>query len=211
MLLYLITDRRALGEGPNAAERLVEMIGDAARAGVDLVQLRERDLAVRDLVALARDARAAVEGTATRLLVNDRFDVALAAGLHGVHLTTRSLAPGLVRAAAPDLYLGVSTHSVAEASAAELDGADLVVCGPVYDTPSKRGMGEPLGPKTLAEAAAAAAPIPVLALGGVTRENAAEAAAKTGGIAAIRLFQDAWLAGGRDGLAALAADLRASV
>jgi thiamine-phosphate pyrophosphorylase len=184
-------------------------VGDAARAGVDFIQLRERDLPARALVDVARRARAAVAGTTTRLLVNDRLDVALAAGLDGVHLTTRSLSPAVVRACAPaGLLVGASTHSALEVRAAEAGGADLAVCGPAYDTPSKRGLGEPLGPERVGRIARAAR-IPVLALGGITHDNAREAlAAGATGVAAIRLFQEAWLAGR---LAATVADLRRSI
>ena len=93
---------------------------------------------------------------------------------------------------------------------AEAGGADFVVCGPAYDTPSKRGMGEPLGPARVA-AIAAGSRVPGLALGGVTRRNAREAAAGVAGVAAIRMFQEAWLAGGRAGLEALAAELRRGI
>jgi thiamine-phosphate pyrophosphorylase len=208
MLLYLITDRRELGPDPEALDRLVELVGDASHAGIDLVQIRERDLTARTLVELCRRAAAAVAGGCTRVLVNDRFDVALAAGLAGVHLTTRSLGPRVVRAVAPGLLVGASTHSRGDAVRAEAEGADVLVCGPVFDTPSKRGMGEPLGPECV-RAAARAVRIPVLALGGISRANAREASTDMAGLAAIRLFADAWRTGGRTGLTSLAADLRA--
>ena len=211
MLLYLISDRRALGRDPEACSRLVEMIGDAARAGLDYVQIRERDLPAVTLVALGRRAVDAAQGTRTRVFVNDRFDVALAAGLDGVHLTRRSLeAPAVRTASGGRLLIGVSTHSGDEVRAAEIGGADFVVCGPVYDTPSKRGMGEPLGPARVA-AIAAGVRIPVLGIGGIARENAREAAAGIAGVAAIRMFQETWLERGYEGLAALAADLRAGI
>jgi thiamine-phosphate pyrophosphorylase len=207
--LYLVTDRRALGRDPDALERLVRLIGDAAAAGIDLVQIRERDLTTRDLVALCRRAREAVRGTRVKLLVNDRLDVALAARLDGVHLTTRSLAARVVReTAGASLLVGVSTHSRDELEAAA-GFADFAVCGPVFETPSKAGFGDPLGPAEVARLAAAS-PFPVLALGGISRANAAEALApQVAGIAAIRLFQDAWLEGGRAALASLAGELRA--
>ena len=207
--LCLITDRRALGPDPEALDLVVQLAVDAARAGVDVVQLRERDLTAAALVALARRAVAAMRGTAARLAVNDRLDVALAAGADGVHLTTRSLEPRVVRACTrPGLLVGASTHSEAEVETASAGGVDYVVCGPVYDTPSKRGMGDPLGPDRVG-AIAAASRVPVLALGGLTRENApATVAAGAAGVAAIRLFQDAWLAGR---LEALVAELKGSI
>ena len=208
-LLCLITDRRALGPDPGACEQLVRLAGAAARASLDIVQLRERDLAARDLVALARRMRDAMRGTATRLVVNDRLDVAIAAGADGVHLATHSLSPRAIRACTgAGLFVGASTHSAAEVAEAEAGGADYVVCGPAYDTPSKRAFGEPLGP-ALVGAIARSARIPVLALGGISRENAGEAlAAGASGLAAIRLFQEAWLEGR---LAALVADLRSAI
>jgi thiamine-phosphate pyrophosphorylase len=210
MLLYLIGDRRALGPDPVASDRLVALVADAADAGIDLVQIREPDLAAGALVRLVARAMAAV-GDAARVLVNDRLDVALAAGADGVHLTTRSMSPAVVRAAVGSaIAIGVSTHSPDEVAAAEAGAADFVVCGPVYDTPSKRGMGEPLGPERVRRIAAGAR-VPVVALGGVTRENAREASRGVAGVAAIRMFQDAWLAGGRAALAALAAELRGGI
>lgn len=191
---------------------LVRLVGDAARAGVGLIQIRERDLGARELASLCARAREAASGSGARLLVNDRADVALAAGLDGVHLTTRSLAPRAVRAIAggAGLLVGASTHSADELAAADGE-ADFAVCGPVFDTPSKRGMGEPLGPEAVARLARSVR-IPVLALGGVTRENAAAALAPpVAGLAAIRLFQEAWLEGGAAALAALVAELRRCV
>lgn len=211
-LLYLITDRSALGPGALGVDRLVRMIHDAAASGVDLVQIRERDLAAHELVTVCQRAREAVEGTRLRLLVNDRFDVALASGIDGVHLTTRSIPTRVVRAVCGDGFLvGQSTHSAEEVAGAEAGGASFVVCGPVFDTPSKRSLGAPLGPAVVSGIASTAR-IPVLALGGVSRETAAEACgAGVAGIAAIRLFQDAWLEGGAASLATLVSDLREAI
>lgn len=210
MLLYLITDRSALGPDPQALDRLVSMVGDASSAGIDYVQIRERDLPLPVLLDLARRAKRAA-GDGVRVLVNDRADVAIAAGLDGVHLTTRSVPARAVRdACGTSFVIGASTHSPAEVRDAEAGGADLVVCGPVFDTPSKRGMGDPLGADRVA-AIAEAARIPVLGLGGITRTNARIAGAHLAGIAAIRAFQEAWLDRGRDGLASLAAELRGAI
>lgn len=210
MLLYLITDRSALGPDPQALDRLVSMVGDASRAGIDYVQIRERDLPIPMLVDLARRAKRAA-GDGARVLVNDRVDVAIAAGLDGVHLTTRSVPTRAVRdACGGSFVIGASTHSLAEVRAAEAGGADLVVCGPVYDTPSKRGMGEPLGVDLVAEIASAAR-VPVLGLGGITTSNARLVGPRLAGIAAIRTLQEAWIARGRDGLASLAAELRGGI
>lgn len=141
---------------------------------------------------MASRAVALTRGTATRLLVNDRADVARAAGADGVHLTTRSLEASTVRRAfGPDFLIGVSTHSLAEALAARDQGADFAVFGPIFDTPSKRAYGPPVGLESLREAARQLSPFPLVALGGVTEENAASAlGAGASGVAAIRLFAD---------------------
>lgn len=207
--LCLITDRKALGTGAAAIDALVDLARDASAAGIDWIQLREKDLPARSLHALAiRLVDAASEGAA-RIVVNDRFDVALAAGAAGVHLTTQSLAPDVVRAATgARLVIGASTHSEAEACAAADGGADYVVCGPVFATPSKSGYGLPLGADEVARIAGAIR-TPLLALGGIDAASAAEAMrSPVAGIAAIRLFQEAWLAGGRAALEQTVSTLR---
>jgi thiamine-phosphate pyrophosphorylase len=173
-----------------------------------MIQIRERDLSARDATQLATRAVAAAAGRAL-VLVNDRFDVALAAGAAGVHLTGRSLAPDVVRACVgTGCVVGVSTHSAEEARQAGERGADFVVCGPVYDTPSKRGLGAPIGIDGLARATAASVAA-VLALGGVDTTSArAVRAAGAAGLAGIRVFQDAWRDGGRERLAEVVRALR---
>jgi len=144
------------------------------------------------LYELATRAVAITRGSATRLLVNDRFDVARAAGADGVHLTTRSLPAKVVRSICGDDFLiGVSTHSLETALNARAEGADFVVFGPVFETPSKRIYGEPQGLDTLREVTSALAGFPVIAIGGINRENADECfRAGASGIAAIRLFNE---------------------
>ena len=169
------------------------VIAAAARAGVDLIQVREKDQSTRELLALVEQAVAVCAGTSARLLVNDRLDVALAAGPNvGVHLPADAIAPRVLRGRfGGGLLIGVSCHSVDEVARAETDGADFVVFGPVFETPSKIAYGPPLGLEKLAEACRAVR-IPVLALGGITRENAGAClAAGASGLAAIRLFQQA--------------------
>jgi len=193
---YLITkgatDERTT---PESAEfrAVLDLVARAAGAGVTLVQLREKRLTPRVLCELAAGAARLTRGTATRVLVNDRADVARASGCDGVHLTTRSLEASVVRRAfGPDLLVGVSAHGLEEARAARAGGADFALFGPVFDTPSKRAYGPPLGLELLRDAARALAPFPLIALGGVTLENARaclEAGAR--GVAAIRLFADA--------------------
>jgi thiamine-phosphate pyrophosphorylase len=186
LILYYITDRR------QRHGSLVDVIESVAAAGVDWIQIREKDLPDRELYALVHAALARTRGTATRILVNGRTDVALAAGAHGVHLPSDSLSAAAVRAIAPAGFLvGVSCHNVAEAGRAAREGADFVVFGPVFDTPSKREYGPPAGLVEL-ERVSQAVRIPVLALGGVSVSNAAQClCAGAAGIAGISIFQGA--------------------
>lgn len=192
---YLITDGRTTAATTSSSAeftRLFVLVGACMEAGVPLVQLREKAMRPRVLYELTRRAAELTRDSATRLLVNDRADIALAARADGVQLTTRSLDAASVRRISPHNFLiGVSTHSLAEAQAASTDGADFALFGPIYDTPSKRAYGEPLGLGRLREAAHALAPFPLLAVGGITRERVAEVvAAGARGIAAISLFRD---------------------
>ena len=183
--------------GPTLRLRLLQgSIRRAVAAGVDWIQIREKDLDPRSLIELARFAIAEVQSTPTKILINDRLDVALASGAAGVHLGEQSLPAAqvnewryLVRRA--DFQIGVSSHSLEAAQAAERGGADYLFFGPVFATPSKASFGPPQGVERLREVCSAAR-IPVLAIGGVSAENArACLEAGAAGIAAIRLFQDA--------------------
>jgi len=180
--LYLITDRSLVPGGDLAAA-----LDAPLAAGVRLVQLREKDLSARDLLALARAVKARTDAAGARLLINDRADVAVAVGAAGVHLTSADPPVAEMRAwLGPEAVIGVSTHTPAEAAAAGRAGADFVTFGPVYDTPSKRGMGAPVGTAALAEAVRAAG-VPVFALGGVDLGALAEVRAAGGhGVAVIR-------------------------
>jgi len=195
-ILYLITSgetTQATSKSSREFASLLALVAAAVSARIPLIQIREKNLSARMLYEFALRAAALTSGSSTRLLLNDRADIARAAGADGVHLTTRSLAPGVVRSTfGEDFLIGVSTHSLEEARSARDDGADFVVFGPVFETDSKRAYGPPLGLARLSEAASALAPFPILALGGITGENAA-ASLKAGarGIAAIRLFNDA--------------------
>ena len=143
------------------------------------------------LYELATRTAAILNGSITRLLVNDRFDIARAAGAHGVHLTSRSLPASVVRqSCGEDFLIGVSTHSLETALDARAAGADFIVFGPVFETESKRAYGAPQGLDKLREVANALQGFPVLAIGGINLQNSAECL-HTGasGIAAISLFQ----------------------
>lgn len=191
-LLYLITDRLQFSPQLHIAWQLqLEVLALAAQAGCQLIQIREKDLSPRELGQVVQAACAAVQPFGTKILVNDRLDIALATGADGVHLRTNSLPVAEVRRIAPANFLiGVSTHSLAEARAAKAGGADFIVCGPVYATPSKSSYGEPLGVNRLAEICHRVQ-LPVLALGGITMNNfSACLAHQAAGIAAIRLFNN---------------------
>jgi thiamine-phosphate pyrophosphorylase len=162
------------------------------RAGVDRLQIRERDLSGRELFALTQRIAEMARAYKTQILVNDRADIAAACVGVGVHLTTRSMPVAVVRKSFGDeLLIGASTHTLAEAREAEAGGANFIVFGPVFETASKMMYGEPVGLAALDEVSNQLT-IPVLALGGVKLSNCKEALA-TGaqGIAAISLFTEA--------------------
>ena len=192
--LCYITDRHGLASRP-----LLPVVAEAVEAGVDLLQIREKDLATRDLLALVEGAldaarRAAVRGANSGIVVNDRLDVALASGAHGVHLGGQSMPVQDVRAALaasgrPTFWVGVSCHSAAEVGAAEDAGADYALLGPIFETASKLPYGPPLGLRPL-EQATRKARIPVLALGGITLPRVRPCLqAGAAGVAGISIFQ----------------------
>jgi len=192
---------------------LPALIRRGIAAGLDWIQLREKDLPARPLLDLAREAVRMARGSATCILVNDRLDVAFAAGAAGVHLGEASLPVAEVarwRLAAdrenrvPSGFLvGASCHSLEAAGEAERAGADYLFFGPVFATPSKAAFGPPQGLSKLTEVCRQVR-IPALAIGGVTLENAAACLeAGAAGVAAIRLFQES------ADLAAVVSQLRA--
>ena len=179
---YYITDRHPLG----GLDALVANIARRLDEGIEMVQLRERDLPVRDQLALARRVRALANPHGTKILINDRLDVALAAGLDGVHLRGDAPAPAELRAFVPAGFLfGVSCHSLDDVRRAVT--ADFVVLGPVFESFSKPGYGPAIGLEGLRKASQLA---PVYALGGITTDTA-PACLEAGavGIAAITMFQ----------------------
>jgi thiamine-phosphate pyrophosphorylase len=196
-ILCYITDRHAVVSG-----HLHAFVVAAIEAGVDLIQIREKDLGTRDLLRLVEAAVKGVRGRSarvgpatgalTRVVVNDRLDVALAARAGGVHLGGHSMPADAMRAAVPareDFWIGVSCHSPEDATAAEAAGADYVLLGPIFETASKLRYGPPLGLSAL-EWAARQTCIPVLALGGITVERVRPCLeAGAAGIAGISIFQ----------------------
>jgi thiamine-phosphate pyrophosphorylase len=211
-ILCYVTDRRSLQAAPQESliEALLQKIETQAAAGVDWIQLREKDLSGKESAALARQALERVSrparqeqaGTSVlpRILVNDRLDVALSENAGGVHLGENSLpaqeakrlllAFQTLHAMPRDFLIGVSCHSQEAAFSAASAGADYIFFGPVFGTPSKAAYGAPQGLERLAEICRSVA-IPVLAIGGITLANASSCiSAGASGIAAIRLFQD---------------------
>ncbi len=191
-LVCLVTDGERLAAGFDArADALVAQAREAARAGVDLLQVRELDLDAGLLARLVERIVDAVRGTATRVLVNDRLDVAMAAGADGVHLRADSYPAARVRALAPSGFLvGRSVHGAEEAAiVASEAAADFLVFGTVFASQSKAAGHPPAGVEALARVVDAAGGLPVLAIGGMTTGvMPVVAAAGAAGIAAIGMF-----------------------
>jgi thiamine-phosphate pyrophosphorylase len=175
MIRCYVTDRR---QGD-----LLSHVNEAIRDGVDIIQVREKDLDARALYELVCRIRDVAAGTTTKVLVNDRLDIALAAKIDGVHLPANGLPAARVRPLVR--LLGCSTHTLDEALEAEHAGADFIIFGAVFETPGKT----PVGLDAL-RSVCAAVKIPVLAIGGITHKNMSQVM-DTGasGIAAIRMFQ----------------------
>ncbi len=180
--LYLITDRRRYPD----EDSLFVALDEALLAGVRAVQLREKDLPTRQLLAIARRLRELTSKHGAALLVNDRVDVALCVGADGVHLARTSMPVAAARRLMGHRSLiGVSTHNHDEARSAEEEGADFIAFGPLYETQSKSGYGPPLGLEMLREARALVS-LPIFGIGGITPECVGEVlSAGADGVAVI--------------------------
>ncbi len=181
-MICLVTDRHRRSP--------VEQAAEAAAAGIDLIQIRERDLEAGELLALVESVVASTRGSDTKVVVNDRLDVAIAGGADGVHLRGDSMRPARARRMTPDGFLiGCSVHGADEARSAAA-AADYLIAGTVFPTSSKPGLSGFLGLDGLA-AVVRAVPMPVIAIGGMSFERAGEvAAAGAAGLAGIGLFAE---------------------
>ena len=197
-MLCLVTDRRRLG---GAVDAVVEQATEAIGSGIDLIQIRERDLGSAALAALVARVVEAARGSSTRVLVNDRLDIAIAVGAAGVHLRADSMPVAAARRLAPTPFLvGRSVHTVDEARAA--GDADYLIAGTVFPSTSKPGAASWLGIEGLA-AIVRAASVPVLGIGGTTLDRLDDlASAGAAGVAAIGMFIDVGTKPGRDAVAA---------
>jgi thiamine-phosphate pyrophosphorylase len=208
-ILCYVTDRHSLPAAPQVdlIQPLLERIATIAAAGVDWVQLREKDLSGKESASLVRQARDHISKqgshskSTTRIIVNDRLDVALAEQAGGIHLGENSLpvdeakrlllSSPVAQTPVRDFIVGISCHSPEAAKSAASSGADYIFFGPVFATPSKAAYGVPQGLDRLAQVCSSVS-IPVLAIGGITLANVSSClSAGASGIAAIRLFQDA--------------------
>ncbi len=165
---YLITDRHKLPPGRD----LLETIDEALRGGVRAVQLREKDLTPKEIYDLARKIRSLTKEYGALFFINDRLDIAMAVGADGVHLTTQSIPTEAVREVAGEkVIIGVSTHSIEELLTAKRQGADYVTFSPIFFTPSKAMYGPPKGITALEMACKLAGDLPVIALGGIKKDQ----------------------------------------
>lgn len=193
-LIYLISDGAMTDENVAAdMQTFLSLVQAAVQTKISLIQIREKQLSARNLFQLTQQTVAVTRRSETRVLVNDRADIAAAANADGVHLTINSLAPHIVRQTfGENFMIGVSTHSAAEIERAELAATNFAVFSPIFATPSKIKFGAPQGLNVLREVCQKYENFPIIALGGIDETNfqsALDAGAK--GVAAIRWLNDA--------------------
>lgn len=165
--LYLITDRHQVQKG----RQLLEVVEELLKAGVRMIQLREKDLSAAELYPLAKELRSVTHQYKSLLLINDRIDLVQAVGADGVHLGHHSLSIDIARKVlGSNSLIGASTHSMTEVESAQNQGADFVTYGPVYCTPSKVTYGDPVGIESL-PIICSTCKVPIYALGGVKANN----------------------------------------
>lgn len=189
-LVYLITDGTATGENFTEEKRkILELVEVAVETKISLIQIREKQLSAQFIFELAREAAGIARDSQTKILVNDRADIALAANADGVHLTAQSLSARIIKQNFPKNFIaGVSVHSTEEAETARFQSADFITFSPVFASPGK---GEPQGTDKLREICERLNPFPVIALGGIDETNYAEVLeAGASGFAAIRFLND---------------------
>ena len=189
-LVCLITTGESNSENyPSQSRKIVDVVRAAVDDGISIVQIREKQLPVRLLCELAREVVGLARGSLTRVLINDRVDIALAAGADGVHLPEASFRPAVVRASfGGEFIIGKSVHSINGARDAVEDGVDYILFGPVFETPGK---GPSVGLERLREVCNAVTATPIIALGGIDDRNCKQAIdAGAAGIAAIRSLHD---------------------
>lgn len=190
-IVYLITDGSLnIQNYTSGAARVIEIIRAAVRYHIPLVQIREKGISAKLVHELVREAASITRGSSTRLLVNDRADIAIAAGADGVHLTEASIPADVVRRFAPEGFIiGASTHSLDGMESARASGADFALFGPAFPSPGK---GAAVGLDKLAGVCEAAEPFPVLGIGGIDAANYNSVLdAGAAGFAAIRFLNDA--------------------
>ena len=190
-LIYLISDGTITNENFNArSDKLLSLVETAVRTRIPLVQIREKQLSTKKQLILAGRISAITRGSKTRVLINDRLDIALATGLDGIHLTSSSVGADVIRGVVgKGFVIGASVHSSDDLVRARATGADLAVFAPVFETPGK---GKAVGVAILRDAVATVAPFPVLALGGIDDSNYKSVIdAGAAGFAAIRFLNNA--------------------
>ena len=200
--IYLITDGTTTAKDFTEKKlQILRLIKAAVETGITLIQIREKRLAACLVFEIVSEAASLTRRTSTKILVNDRADIALAANADGVHLTRTSLSAAIIRRSFPrDYIVGVSAHTIEEAEIARRDGANFVTFSPIFSSPGK---GEPQGVEKLKEVCERLKPFPVIALGGIDETNFAEVLeAGASGFAAIRFLNKEEILG------ELAADLR---
>jgi thiamine-phosphate pyrophosphorylase len=204
-LIYLITSGEATTENfSTKTAKILNLIKAAVKSKINLIQIREKKLPAKLVFKLVSVVAKITANTSTILLVNDRADVAFAAGADGVHLTSVSLPANIIRRNfPPEFIIGVSAHSTRDCEIAKQQGADLATFSPIYKTPSKENYGKPQGLEKLRAACERVKPFPIIALGGIDETNYAQTlVAGASGFAAIRFLSD------EAKLKKLAADLR---